>query len=265
MVEVAERCLPSVCDAELWSGFPLQTAMGFGDEESVLGRVGSTIAPGDDVCSGESEAASHAAVAEPQRRTGLAVEQLVPSALLHTHERRSEMSVSTPVSRTARLGRPRLLVLIVALTAVVAVAAWAIASGVIGSGSQPGEQSVATPAPGPVQLVREERRFVESLAAASLAQLDAQQGILTPAPAPSVLVREQRRFLEGLGAMSLAQLRAASRMALMTTSPLGSMTPVERRRNNAVLASLTPTERRYVRGIESMSYAQLAAAFGMGR
>jgi hypothetical protein len=156
-----------------------------------------------------------------------------------------------------------LLVLTVAVAAVIAVAGWAIASNVTGSGSQSAPQSVATPARGMAVLIREERRFVESLGATNIAQLSTQQGI--PMPVPSVLVREQRRFIERLGAMSLAQLSAASHDALMTSSPLGSMTPAERRRNDAVLASLPPQARRYVRAIEAMSYAQLAAAFGTGR
>jgi hypothetical protein len=255
MVEVVEH-RPGVCDTGLWSGLPRRIPSEFGGEESAARRVDSIIALEDDVCSRELEVASRAVVDEAAR--------VVPSALLQTGERRSEMSVSTPVSKTARVGLPRWLVL-PAVAAVIAIAAWAVVSSLTGSGSQTGRQSVATHAPGLASLIREERRAVESFGAISLAQLDAQQGIPMPAPAPSVLIREQRRFLERLAAMSLAQLSAASHEALMTNSPLGSMTPAERRQNNAVLASLTPTERRYVRGIESMTYAQLAAAFGTGR
>jgi hypothetical protein len=156
-----------------------------------------------------------------------------------------------------------LLVLTVAVAAVIAVVGYAIASNVTGSGSQSAPQSVATPAPGMAVLIREERRFVESLGATNIAQLSTEQG--TPTPAPSVLVREQRRFIERLSAMSVAQLTTASNEALMTSSPLGSMTQAERRRNDALLATLSPQARRYVRAIEAMSYAQLAAAFGTGR
>jgi hypothetical protein len=156
-----------------------------------------------------------------------------------------------------------LLVLTVAVAAVIAVVGWAIAPNVTGSGSQSAPLSVAAPAPGMAVLIREERRFVESLGATNIAQLSTQQG--TSMPVPFVPVREQRRFIERLGAMSVAQLRAASHDALMTSSPLGSMTRAERRRNDALLASLPPQARRYVRAIEAMSYAQLAAAFGTGR
>jgi hypothetical protein len=64
--------------------------------------------------------------------------------------------------------------------------------------------------------------------------------------------------------MTLAQHSAAfgTGRTLMSSSPLSSMTPSEPQRTDAVLASLTPEERRYVRAIESTSYAQLAAAFG---
>jgi hypothetical protein len=257
MVEVEH--LPGVHDTGLRSGLPRLTPSGLRAEESVARRVDSTSALGDEICARELEAAQRAAVD--------AAERVVSAALPQLEERRSEMSVSTPVSKTARVGRPRWLVL-PAVAAVIAIAVWAVASSVTGSGSQPGRQSVATPAtpaPGRASLIREERRYVESLGAVTLAQLNAQQGIPMPAPAPTVLIREQRRFVEGLAAMSLAQLSAATHEALMTSSPLGSMTPAERRQNDALLASLTPTERRYVRGIESMSYAQLAAAFGTGR
>jgi DNA-binding CsgD family transcriptional regulator len=97
-----------------------------------------------------------------------------------------------------------------------------------------------------------------SMTPAERRQNDALLASLTPT---------ERRYVRGIESMSYAQLAAAfgTGRALMSNSPLSSMTPAERRQNDALLASLTPTERRYVRGIESMSYAQLAAAFGTGR
>jgi hypothetical protein len=136
------------------------------------------------------------------------------------------MSVSTHPAKTSRQKGLRLLTLTVAASAVIALAAWAIASSVTGSATKSRQAGTVT-----------------------------HSGLATP--------RLNPKYVEEIGTLSLAQLSAAfgTGRALMSSSPLSSMTPTELQRNDAVLASLTPKERQYVRAIESTSYAHLAAAF----
>jgi hypothetical protein len=139
------------------------------------------------------------------------------------------MSVSTHPAKTSRHKTVRSLALTIAAAAVIALAAWAIASSVTGS-AKPRQTATTLPS-----------------------------GLATP--------RINSKFVEEIGAMTLAQLSAAfgTGHTLMSSSPLSSMTPTELQRNDAVLASLTPKERQYVRAIESTSYAHLAATFGASK
>src|SRR5262249_12927710 len=144
-----------------------------------------------------------------------------------------------------------------------AIAAWAIASGVTGS-----RTTVAASSPSRVIVTAtEERSFVEGLAGMALAQFTAQQAAAVQAPGLPSVSREQRRFVAGLAALTLRQLGAAfgTGPTPMSSSALSSMTVSELRRNDAVLAALPPHARRYVRALESTSYPELAAAFGTGR
>ena len=90
------------------------------------------------------------------------------------------MSVSTSIPRTARLGRSHRLVLVAALAAVIAVAAWAIAMNVSGSSHRQVRTGVPTQASVLGALTPQERRYVVGIMSLTPAQLRAAFGTDQP-------------------------------------------------------------------------------------
>jgi Protein of unknown function (DUF4242) len=142
--------------------------------------IGSTIVLGDESCFCEFEGPSEAAVAEVNRRAGLPFDRIVPAVLVYSNQRRGEMSISTSIPRTARLGRSHRLVLVAALAAVIAVAAWAIAMNVSGSSNRQARTGVPTQASVLGSLTPQERRYVVGIVSLTPAQLRAAFGTDKP-------------------------------------------------------------------------------------
>ena len=139
MVYVVERYLPGLCRADLLPGLSklepvIEELWG---EGSVVSYLGSTIVLGDEACFCQFDGPSEAAVAEANRRAGLPFDRIVPALLVDSHQRRSDMSVSTSIPQTARLGRFTRLVIVAAVAAVIVVVAWAIATSAAGPSSRP--------------------------------------------------------------------------------------------------------------------------------
>ena len=178
MVYVVERYLPGLTRADLMPGLSrleptIEELQGEGSEVRYLG---STIVIEDEACFCEFEGPSEAAVAEANRRAGLPFDRIVPALLVPSYHRRDEMSVTTSVSQAARRGRSHRLMIVVAVVAVIGVAAWAIATSVVGSGTRstgsgaPTEQSVLS------KLTPQQRQYVLGIVALTPAQMRAAFG-----------------------------------------------------------------------------------------
>lgn len=213
MVYVVERYLPGLCRSDLLPGLSnLESALEeLRDEGSAVRYIGSTIVLGDESCFCEFEGPSEAAVAEVNRRAGLPFDRIVP-VLVHSNQRRGEMSVSTSIPRTARLGRSHRLVLVVALAAVIAVAAWAIAMNVSGSSHRQVRTRVPTQASVLASLTPQERRYVVGIMSLTPAQLRAAFGtdkLSIDNSTPTSLTANERRYTRAIASMSPSQLAAA--------------------------------------------------------
>ena len=150
------------------------------DEGAVVRHLGSTIVLGDEACFCEFDGPSEAAVAEANRRAGLPFDRIVPALLVHPYQRRSDMSVSTSIPQTARRGRSGRLVIFAALAAVIAVAAWAIATYAVGSGSRSTGHGAPTQASVLSSLTPQQRQYVLGIVALTPAQLRAAFGTDRP-------------------------------------------------------------------------------------
>jgi Protein of unknown function (DUF4242) len=175
MVYVVERYLPGLHRGDLLSGLSRLTPAieELHGEGSAVRYLGSTIVPGDEACFCEFEGASEAAVAEANRRAGLPFDRIVPVVLVQSNQRSSAMSVSTPTSGFPRLRAVRTLVVIVAIAAVIALAAWAITSNVLSSGGQPSPQAAPTLA----SMTPKEQQYVRGISSLSPVQLSAAFGL----------------------------------------------------------------------------------------
>ena len=177
MVYVVERYLSGLSRADLLAGLArlepvIEELRG---EGAVVRHLGSTIVLGDEACFCEFDGPSEAAVAEANRRAGLPFDRIVSALLVHPYQRRSEMSVSTSIPRTARRGRSHLFI-VAALAAVIAVTAWAIATYAVGSGTRPANHSAPTLASVLSGLTPQQRQYVLGIAALTPAQLHAAFG-----------------------------------------------------------------------------------------
>lgn len=213
MVYVVERYLPGLCRSDLLPGLSnLESALEERrDEGSAVRYIGSTIVLGDESCFCEFEGPSEAAVAEVNRRAGLPFDRIVPAVLVHSNQRRGEMSVSTSIPRT-RLGRSHRLALVAALAAVIAVAAWAIAMNVSRSSNRHVRTGVPTQASVLGSLTPQERRYVVGIMSLTPAQLRAAFGTDKPSiedSTPTSLTAKERRYTRAIASMSPAQLAAA--------------------------------------------------------
>jgi hypothetical protein len=211
MVYVVERYLPGLTRANLLPGLSkLEPAIeAMRGEGSVVRYLGSTIVLGDEACFCQFEGASEAVVAEANRRAGLPFDRIVPALLVESNQRRGEMSVSTSVPQTARLGRSQRLVIVAALAAAVAVIAWAIATYAVGSGSRPTNATQVSALSG---LTPREREYVLGIVALTPAQLRLAFGTDRPTGESSgqaSLTPQERRYAQAIAALSRPQQAAA--------------------------------------------------------
>lgn len=214
MVYVVERYLPGLCRTDLLPGLSkLEPAIEeLGDEGLVVRYLGSTIVLGDEACFCQFDGPSERAVAEANRRAGLPFNRIVPALLVDSHHRRGEMSVSTPISQTARPGRSTRLIIAAAVVAVIAVVAWAIATHAAGSGSRPTNRGTPTQGSTLSGLTPQQRQYVLGIVALTPAQLRAAYGTDQPS-GDSSWVRSrtptERRYVQAIASMSYSQLAAA--------------------------------------------------------
>jgi hypothetical protein len=177
MVYVVERYIPGLSRTDLLPGLSrLEPAIEELRGEGTLVRYfGSTIVLGDDACFCQFEGPSETAVAEANRKAGLPFDRIVPALLVHSNQRRAEMS-STSLPQTIRRGRSHRVVLIPVLAAVIAVIAWAVATYAVGSGTSSSRHDASTPASVLSGLTPEQRQYVQAIASMSFAELAAAFG-----------------------------------------------------------------------------------------
>jgi hypothetical protein len=171
MVYVVERSLPGRFRADLLPGISkLETVCG---EGSVVRYLGSTIVLGDEACFCQFDGPSEAAVAEANRKAGLPFDRIVPALLVDSNERRGEMSVSTSIPKTAARGRSHPFVIVAVLAAVIAVAAWAVATYSGAHRVRPTNHGGATQASVLSTLTPQQRQYVLGIVALTPTQLRA--------------------------------------------------------------------------------------------
>jgi hypothetical protein len=209
MFYVVERYLPGLSRTDLLPGLSkLELAIEeLRDEGTVVRYLGSTVVLGDEACFCQLEGPSEEAVAEANRRAGLPFDRIVPALLVHSTHRSHDMSISTSVPQTARLGRSRIVIAAV-LAAVVAVTAWAVATYAGGSGSHaaPTQASVLS------TLTPQQQQYVLGVAAMTPTQIAAAFGTGRPSGDSAVLsslTAQQRRYVQAIASMSYAELAAA--------------------------------------------------------
>ena len=214
MFYVVERYLPGLSRADLLPGLSrLESAIEkLHGEGSVVRYLGSTVVPGDEACFCEFEGPSEEAVAEANRRAGPPFDRIVPALLVDSYHRRGDMSVSTSISQTAKLGRSHRAILVAALAVVIAVAAWAIVTYAIGSSTRP--TSGSTPAQASVLsgLTAKERQYVLGIVALTPTQLRAAFGTewsSTGSGGLASLTPAERRYVQAIAGMSRSKQAAA--------------------------------------------------------
>jgi hypothetical protein len=172
-----------------------------------------------------------AVITAANRRADLAFDRIVPAVPVQPTLRNGEMSISTTTPKPARRRRRHPLAAITAIAAILALAAWAIATYAVDARKPSGRSSAATQP----SMLRE----------------------LTPAGREYVL-----------GVMSMpVEMQAAFGTSPASVQGRQNGRPAQAVRSGAptlasVLRSLNPTERRYVLGIASLTPLQLWAAFG---
>jgi Protein of unknown function (DUF4242) len=90
MVYVVERYLPGVSSSELERALVVlrRTTREMRSDGTPVRYLGSTIVPDDEACFCEFEAPSQAAVAEANRRAGVAFDRIVPAVAVSPAARR---------------------------------------------------------------------------------------------------------------------------------------------------------------------------------
>ena len=162
MVYVVERYLPGLTRTDLLprlSGLELVIEELRG-EGSVVRYLGSAIVLRDEACFCQFEGSSVADVAEANRRADLSFDRIVPAVLVQPTRRSSEMSVSTSIPRTAARRRSRALAALATVAAILALAAWAIATRAFDSGTRSVRSSAPTQASALGPLTPAERQYV---------------------------------------------------------------------------------------------------------
>jgi hypothetical protein len=215
MVYVVERYLPGLSRTDLLPGLArLEPAI---EELRVEGPevryLGSTIVLEDEACFCEFEGPSAALVAEANRRAGLPFDRIVPALLVSSHPRRGEMSVSTSILQSAPSRRShRLAVVLVVVAALIAAAAWAIATYAVDSGGRSAAHRAQTRVSAPTGSARQDRQYVSGIVSLDPAELGAAFGAYPRAVdsySPASPLPKQRRYPEAIAAMSRSQQAAA--------------------------------------------------------
>jgi len=214
MVYVVERYLPGLSRTDLLPGLSklepvIEELWG---EGSVVRYLGSTIVLADEACFCQFDGPSEAAVAEANRRAGLPFDRIVPALLVDSHQRRSEMSVSTSIPQTARVGRSTRLIIFAAVAVVIAVVGWAVATYTVGHGSPPANHATSTHASVLTSLTPQQRQYVLGILALTPAQFRAAFGTDRPSGDDSwmrALTPSERRYAQAIASMSASELAAA--------------------------------------------------------
>jgi hypothetical protein len=232
MVYVVERYLPGLSGADLLPRLSrLEPVIEELRREGLGVRyLGSAIVLEDEACFCQFEGSSVAAVAAANRRADLPFDRIVPAVLIQPTHRSGEMSISTPIPKTAGRRRSHPLAAITAVVAVIALTAWAVATYAVDSATRSVRSSVPTQASLLRDLSPAGREYVSGIMSMPPVEVSAAFGT-SPTSAQG---RHSGGGSTGSGAPTLA----------------------------SVLRSLTPSERRYVLGIASLTPLQLWAAFG---
>ena len=214
MVYVVERYLPGLSRADLLPGLSRLESVteDMCGEGSVVRYLGSTIVLGDEACFCHFDGPSEAAVAAANRRAGLPFSRIVPALLVNSNHRRGEMSVSTSIPKTAPRGRSHPFVLVVALAAVIAVAAWAIATHTGGHKTRPTNRGIPTEASVLSSLTPQQRQYVLGIVALTPAESRAAFGTDLPSGDHSwttSLTAGERRYVRAIASMSVSELASA--------------------------------------------------------
>lgn len=221
MVYVVERYLAGLSRADLLSRLSrLETVIEeLRGDGSAVRYLGSTIVLQDDACFCQFEVPLVAVITEANRRADLAFDRIVPAVLVQPTLRSGEMSISTTIPEPARRRRHHPLAEITAIAAILALAAWAIATYAVDARKRSGRSSAATQP----SMLRE----------------------LTPAG---------REYVLGVISMTPVEMQAAFGTSPASVQGRQNGRPAQAVRSGAptlasVLRSLNPTERRYVLGI----------------
>jgi hypothetical protein len=236
MIYVVERYLPGLSRADLLPRLSrLEPVIEqLWAEGSAVRYLGSAIVLEDEACFCQFEGSSVAAVTEANRRADLPFDRIVPAVLVQPTHRSGDMSISTFIPKTARRRRSRPLATIAAISAVVALASWAIATWAVHSGTRSVRSSAPTQASVLGSLTPEERQYVLGIAS------------MTPAEVAAAFNTSQ--------SSAPGRDRGSGAQEPRSAAPAPSLA--------SVLRSLTPRERHYVLGIASLTPVQVWAAFG---
>ena len=180
-------------------------------EGSEVRYLGSTIVLGDEACFCQFDGPSEAAVAEANRKAGLPFDRIVPALLVNPNQRRGQMSVSNSITKTAPRGRSHSFVLVAALAAVIALAAWAIATYGVGHETRPTSRGIPTEASVLSSLTPQQRQYVRGIVALTPAQSRAAFGtdLVVDNSWTRSLTTGERRYAQAIASMSSSELAAA--------------------------------------------------------
>ena len=224
MVYVVERYLPGLHRSALLQGLARL------EQSPEVHYLGSTIVLQDEACFCQFEGPSEAAVAEANRRAGLAFARIVPAVTVKPTERRGLMTVSSSIPATVQIRRSSLLGGAVVVAAAAAAVTWVLLTFAWGTGS-----STAGTAGGSQGSVIQQ---VESYG----------RGLTNAGSAFRTPVQENS-YVQGIASMSRVEQAAAFGGPGGVIDALG----------------LDPQDARYVEEIMALTPAQLAAGFGTGR
>ena len=275
MVYVVERYLPGLSRSDLLHGLS-RLEQAERNTAPAVRYLGSTIVLEDEACFCQFEGPSEAAVAEANRKAGLSFSRIVPAVTVNSFERRSPMSVSTPVPATIEMRRSRLLGLVAGVAAVACAATWGVLAFAVNTGSgSASAASVSAPAAASDEQRAAFDQFAKSISGTAQAQqaaavlhalgLNAKDKEYVQA-ITSLSHDEQAAAFGGPGAvLDALQLDPMDRLYVMGIT---SMTPIQQAAAfggpGAMLdfLGLDRRDRQYVMGITSLTKAQQAAAFG---
>ena len=122
------------------------------------------------------------------------------------------MSVSTSITKTDSRGRSRSFALVAALAAVIALAAWAIATYAVRHETRPTSRGIPTEASVLSSLTPQQRQYVRGIVALTPAQSRAAFGtdlVFGDNSWTRSLTAGERRYVQAIASMSSSELAAA--------------------------------------------------------